>query len=233
VRELLGPYVLGALNSDEEKSVEQHLAGCATCREEEHGLRETHEHLAGTSVAASSAPSDLKARLLAGLPPRDGSEAASGGAARGASRFVSWRGWVATAAAAVLLLIALASVAYSAGFFDRTTATATLAPTELAPRAGGELKVRNSSPNAEASLEVWGLPQTKPEEYYELWFGKEGGRVSAGTFTVDEEGRCTLSTSVPPLTENYQRVGITLERFPEEPRMSSAEVVLRGNLQES
>ena len=180
-------------------------------------------------MAASSAPSDLKARLLAGLPPRDGSEAASGGAARGASRFASWTGRVAAAAAAVLLLIALA---YSAGFFDRTTATATLAPTELAPRAGGELKVRNSSPNAEASLEVWGLPQTKPEEYYELWFGKEGGRVSAGTFTVDEEGRCTLSTSVPPLTENYQRVGITLERFPEEPRMSSAEVVLRGDLQE-
>ena len=45
---------------------------------------------------------------------------------------------------------------------------ATLTPTELAPRAGGELKVRNSSPNAEASLEVWGKPQTKPEEYYEL-----------------------------------------------------------------
>ena len=122
MRELLGPYVLGALNSDEEKSVEQHLAGCPTCQEEEHGPRETDEHLAETFVAASSAPSDLKARLLARLPPRDGSEAASGGAARGASRFVSWRGWVAAAAAAVLLLIALTSVAYSAGFFDRSTA---------------------------------------------------------------------------------------------------------------
>jgi hypothetical protein len=207
--DLLGPYLLGALNPEEKQAVERHLAGCTTCREEEHGLRETHQQLVGAAVAVSSAPPDLKGRVFAGLPPREGSEATSAGAARGASRLASRAGRVVAAA------------------------TATLAPTELAPGAGGELTVQSSGPNAEASLEVWGLPQTGPDEYYELWFGKEGGRVSAGTFTVDRKGRRRLSANVPTLDGDYQRVGITLERFPEEPRMSSAEVVLRGDLRET
>ena len=217
-RELLGPYVLGALDSEEEKAVERHLNGCAACRNEERELRETHERLAGASIATSYAPPDLKERVLAGLPHRGRGEAT--------------RGTLRVVAVAVVCLFALAAVAYLAGVFDRSEMTAALAPTELAPEAGGELKMRGSGQNAEASLEVWGLPQTRPNEYYELWFGREGGRVSAGTFTVDEQGRGRISASAPMIAD-YQRVGITLERFPEEPSMSSAKVILRGDLQES
>jgi hypothetical protein len=83
----------------------------------------------------------------------------------------------------------------------------------------------------EADLEVWGLPPTGSDEYYELWLGREGGRVSAGTFTVDDRGRGEISTLCPELAEEYQRAGITLERFPEEPSMDSARVVLRADLQ--
>ncbi len=222
-RELLGPYVLGALDPEEEKAVERHLSRCAVCRDEERGLRETHERLAGTSIAASSAPPDLKARLLTRLPTRGGS-----GTVWGALRNVPRAGWVA--AAAVLLLFALAVVAYPVGIFDRAEATATLTPTELAPGAGGEIRMRGSGPNSEASLEVWGLPQTGPNEYYCLWFGREEGRVSAGTFTVDGTGWGELSGSAPEMAGGYQRAGITLEEFPEEPRVDSARVVLNGDL---
>jgi len=48
--------------------------------------------------------------------------------------------------------------------------------------------MRDSGQEYEASLDVWGLPQTGPNEYYELWFGMEEGRVSVGTFTVDDRG---------------------------------------------
>jgi len=219
-RELLGPYVLGALDPEEERAVERHLGGCAACRNEERELRETHERFAGASIASSSVPPELKARILGALPRHGG--APSSGTAR--------VGRVALAVAAVLLLFAFAAVAYSAGLFGRAAETAMLEPTELAPGAGGELKVQSSGPNAEASLEVWDLPTTEPNEYYELWFGREGGRVSAGTFTVDDSGRGRLSASAPTLDGDYQRVGITLEEFPEEPRMDSARVVLRGNL---
>ena len=218
-RELLGPYVLGVLDPGEERAVEHQLAACAACRDEERGLRETHERLAGASVAASSAPPDLKARVLGALPQR-----------RGGSRGTTPVRW-AVAAAVFLLSLAVLGTAYAMGFFDRTEVTATLAPTELAPGAGGELEVRGSGRSVEASLEVWGLPETGPDEYYELWFGKEGGRVSAGTFAVDDRGRGELSALCPEVAGGYQRAGITLEQFPEEPRMDSARVVLRGDLQ--
>jgi anti-sigma-K factor RskA len=229
-RELLGPYVLGALDQEEEKAVEQHLEGCAACRDEERGLRETHQLFAGASIAASSPPPDLKARVLEALTGRDRRwparvRSSLAGATRAGRR--------ALTVAAVLLLFALAAVAYSMGVFDRTAETASLAPTDLAPQAGGDLQVRGSGSNMKASLEVWGLPETEPDEYYELWFGREGGRVSAGTFTVDDGGRGELSTLCPEVAGGYQRAGITLEQFPEEPRMDSARVVLRGDLPES
>ncbi|MDQ3910508.1 MAG: anti-sigma factor [Actinomycetota bacterium] len=220
--ELIGPYVLGALNPEEEGTVERHLTQCATCHKEEGELRETHERIAGASIAASSVPPDLKSRVLESIPHRERS-----GPARGMFPL----GRTAVAAAAVLLLFALSAVAYSVGLFGGTTEKADLASTELAPEAGGELKVRDSGTAYEASLEVWGLPQTGPDEYYELWFGRKDGRVSVGTFTVDEGGRGKISAICPEVAGEYERVGITLERFPEEPSVENARVMLRGDLQ--
>lgn len=93
--------------------------------------------------------------------------------------------------------------------------------------------MREEDPNAQAELEVWGLPRPEPDQYYELWFGQEGGRMSAGTFTVDEEGREVLYMTVPEDASSYDQVGITLEEFPKEPRMSAAKPVLVGELEES
>jgi anti-sigma factor RsiW len=72
VLKLLGPCVLGALNQEGEQEVERHLAGCLACRQEERGLRDTHERLAVVSIAVSSKPPDLKARILGALPSRGG-----------------------------------------------------------------------------------------------------------------------------------------------------------------
>ncbi len=218
--DLLGPYVLGALDPEEEKAVERHLEMCAACRDEERDLRETHQRLAGASIAASSAPPELKARVLDGLSLRDG-----GGTSRG-----SLRG--ALAAVAVLLLFGVATVMYSLGLFGRTAETAALAPTELAPGAGGEIELRGTGSDTRARMEVWGLAETGPNEYYELWLGREEGRISAGTFTVDDGGRGEVSALCPEVVGGYERAGITLERFPEEPRMDSATVVLRGDLRQ-
>ncbi|HZY57008.1 MAG TPA: anti-sigma factor, partial [Rubrobacteraceae bacterium] len=112
------------------------------------------------------------------------------------------------------------------------TRTATLTPTEPASRAGGELEVQGSGPNVGANLKVWGLSQPGPNGYYGLWFSKDGGRVSAGTFTVNPDGQGAISGSVPQLDGDYQRVDITLEELAEEPRSDSAKVVLSGRLPE-
>ena len=216
VRDLLGPYVMGALGPEEEREVERHLEECAPCREEGSYLRVAHERLADLANATETPPQELKSRVLRGMPRRE-------------TRRVSL-----AAAAAVLCVLAVLGVLYSSGFFGQDeVAQATLKPTDFAPGAGGELQVREDNPNAQAELEVWGLPRPGRDEYYELWFGEAGGRVSAGTFTVDARGRETLYMSVPREASGYQQVGITLEKFPREPRMNSAKVVLGGELEES
>jgi Anti-sigma-K factor rskA/Putative zinc-finger len=216
VRDLLGPYVMGALDPEDEREVEEHLEECAACREEARDLRLAHERLADLANATEPPPQELKSRVLMGMPRRE-------------SRQVPL-----VAAAAVLCAFTVLGVLYSTGFFGSDeVASATLESTDLAPKAGGELRVREDNPNAQAELEVWGLPRPGPNEYYELWFGEEGGRVSAGTFTVGPRGRETLYMSVPERASGYQQVGITLEKFPREPRMSAARAVLTGELEES
>jgi Anti-sigma-K factor rskA/Putative zinc-finger len=216
VRDLLGPYVMRALESEEERGVEEHLEDCAPCREEVRDLRLAHEHLVDLANAIETPPPELKNRVMTGVPRRG-------------TRRLSL-----VAAAIVGALAVLGVLLYASGLFGPDeVASATLKPTDLAPGAGGELQVREGDPNARAELEVWGLPRPGPDEYYELWFGKEGGRMSAGTFTVDDRGRETLYMSVPEDAKGYEQVGITLEQFPEEPRMSAARPVLTGELKES
>jgi hypothetical protein len=216
LRDLLGPYVMGALGPDEQRKVEEHLEGCPSCREEVSDLRLVHERLTDLVNMEETPPPELKDRLLTGLPRRE-------------TRRVPL-----AVAAAILCALAVLGVLYSTGFFaPDEVASAKLQATELAPEAGGELRVREEDPNASAELEVWGLPQPGKDEYYELWFGREGGRLSAGTFTVDAQGRETLTMTVPEQASSYDQVGITIEQFPKEPRMSAAKPVLIGELEES
>ena len=216
LRDLLGPYVMGALDPEDEREVEAHLERCASCREETRDLRLAHECLADLANATEPPPQELKSRVLMRMPRREP------------------RRVPLVAAAAVLCALAVLGVVYSTGFFGADeVASATLESTELAPRAGGELRVQEDNPNVQAELEVWGLPRPGEDEYYELWFGEEGGRMSAGTFTVDDRGRETLYMSVPKEASDYEQVGITLEKFPREPRMNAAKPVLTGELEES
>jgi hypothetical protein len=216
LRDLLGPYVIGALEPDEEREVADHLEACPECRVEVRDLRLAHERLTDLASMEETPPRELKGRVLTGMPRRE-------------TRRVPL-----VAAAAILLALAVLGVLYSTGFFaPDEVAAADLEATELAPQAGGELHVREEDPNAQAELEVWGLPRPEPDQYYELWFGKEGGRMSAGTFTVDQEGREVLYMTVPEEASDSDQVGITLEEFPKEPRMSAAKPVLVGELEES
>jgi anti-sigma-K factor RskA len=221
-RNLLGPYVMGALGAQEEQMVEEHLEGCEDCREEERDLRLAHERLADLTYATEKPPSELKYRVVAGMT--------HGMPGRAERRWVP--AWSAIAAA--LCVLALLGVVFASGvsdLFAPEAATTTLKPTELAPGAGGELRIESTSANTQAELEAWDLPPLEEGEYYELWFGKENGRVSAGTFTVDDGGRVICYVTVPAETVgDYQRVGITRERFPVEPRMDDAKVVLGGEL---
>jgi anti-sigma-K factor RskA len=212
VRDLLGPYVIGDLGREEEREVEEHIEGCAPCREEARELRLAHERLADLANTAQTPPRELKDRVLRGMPRREN------------------RRVPLAAAAAVLCALALLGVLYSTGFFGpREVASATLTPTSIAPDAGGEIRLYGSGDNMNVRLEAWGMPPCKSDEYYELWFVEGNERVSGGSFTVGKSGRVEVVLNAPKLARIYPQVGVTKETAPGDPGASD-EKMLGGEL---
>ena len=210
-RDLLGPYVMGTLEPYEDREVEDHLQGCASCREEAQDLRLAHERLADLAYGTTAPPEDLEARILAGIPRRQ------------AGRRVP--SWVAAVAAAFCVLAVITAFNL---FGDQAGAAAYLNPTGRAPDAGGEVSLRGTGENTELRLEAWGLPPCKSEQYYELWLVEGDERVSAGTFTVGESGRVDVTLNAPNFAASYPRVGVTAE-YDKDPRAGDAKM-LSGEL---
>jgi anti-sigma-K factor RskA len=215
-RDLLGPYVMGILEPYEEREVEDHLEGCASCREEAQELRLAHERLADLAYNTEAPSEDLKARVVAGIPWRE------------ASRRIPT--WVVAVAAAFCVLVVLPVILTPDLFGGGALASADLSPTDRAPDAGGEVSIRGTGENMEMRLEAWGLPPCKSEQYYELWLVEGDERVSAGSFSVGQSGRVDVTLSAPNFAASYPRVGVTAE-YDKDPRASDAKM-LSGELHE-
>jgi anti-sigma-K factor RskA len=102
MEELLSLYALGALDGDDLRAVEEHLAaGCPECRAELARLAAEIEGLAASLPPVS--PAEItRARLLAQLPPAEARQISNaGGRTRGAKR----SGWLASLAVAAMLLL--------------------------------------------------------------------------------------------------------------------------------
>jgi hypothetical protein len=213
ILDLLGPYVMGALEPREERDVEDHLRECAGCREEADGLRIAHERLLDLVHATEAPPQYLEGRVVAGIPRR-----------RDRRRLTSW----VAAVAAVCVLAVLGTIFVPDLSGGRALASATLTPTELAPDAGGEVSVKDAGRNMEVRLEAWGLPPCEDDRYYELWLVEGEERVSAGSFTVGPSGRVEVKMNAPDFAGSYPAVGITYEHD-KDPRASDAKM-LSGEL---
>lgn len=207
--ELLALRLLGELGHGEERELERHLAVCPQCREEAGALRLVHDELSGASVPT---PPHLKDRVMANLPRR------------------RWRVPGSLAAAALLVALLLGGVyAQFFGGTDTLAGEASLSPTELASGASGAVRLEETGSNLRVKLDVFGLPRLRSDEYYELWFVEGDERISGGGFTVDNEGRATVTMNAPSAADEYPAVGITREKSPGDPRPSSTKV-LGGDL---
>ena len=215
-RDLLGPFVMGALEGHEEREITDHLEECASCREEAQELRLAHERLADLAYSTETPPEDLKERVVDGQPRRE------------ARRRVP--AWVAAAAATICVLAVLAAVLTPDLFGGRALASANLSPTDRVPGAGGEVSIQGSGENMELRLEAWGLPPCMNELYYELGLVEGDDRVSAGSFTVGQSGRVDVRMNAPNFAGSYPKVGITAEHD-KDPRPSD-EKMLSGELHE-
>jgi hypothetical protein len=213
-RDLLGPYVMGSLEPHEDREVEIHLEGCASCREEAGELRLAHERLADLAYGTEAPPEDLKERVVSGVPRHE------------ARRRVP--AWMAAVAAALLVLAVIGAVLTPDLFGGGALASANLNPTDHAPDAGGEVKIQGSGENVEMRLEAWGLPPCKSEQYYELWLVEGDERVSAGSFTVGQSGKVDVTLNAPNFATSYPKVGVTAE-YDKDPSASDIKM-LSGEL---
>ena len=212
---LLGPYVLGELTEEEARELERHLEGCRTCQSDLDELRSADGLL---RAASAGPPPELKDWVLARA--RNERRRATG------SR---WRVWVPVAAA--LLVVAPLSFGVLRAITDPSDALA-LTATGAAPQAGGELRGEQIGDNLKVELDAWGLPRPEDGGYYEMWYAKaDGGRVSCGTFTVQQDGSATVSMSAPVSSVAYPEVEVTREPNDGDPG-SSGKVVLRGALRD-
>lgn len=212
---LLGSFLLGELTVEEERELERHLEECSECRHELDRVRQTHNLL--RQLAANEPPPELKGQMLAQV--KGESPVRSGG---------GW--WFWASAAAALLVVAVLGVGLFRAITDDSSSGVPLSATALAPEAGGEVRVEEAGENFRVELEVWGMPELREDEYYEMWYyAEDGGRISCGTFRAGPEGRTTVNLTAPANARDYPEIEITREPDNGDPS-SSGEAVLEGEL---
>jgi anti-sigma-K factor RskA len=214
VRLSLGAYAIGALEPDEAERVRDHLQTCAACRAVHADLAPLPALLdlvdPGASPAAAPSPS-LEGSVLAGFAAQRPTPAAPKrrGRWRGLAR-PTWRvalpSGLAGAAATVALLAATGNLSPDGSGGERVDLTSPSG----AGGARAAARLSATSTGTRVDLKAT-LPPLRRGEVYELWFVRDGGRVSAGTFGVDADGRAELRLATAADPRRYARMGITRE----------------------
>jgi anti-sigma factor RsiW len=224
--ETVAAYLLGALSEAERRDFEQHLAGCAHCREDVASLRVVADALP-VAVPPVPAPAALKERLMetvraeADVLSAAGAVAdrpASGQApARRRRRALSLGRPFAIAGAAVALLLGVAlGFGIGSATNDEQTKTQTVVQVrtvqasvtpETAPRGTAVIVVRDGV----ATLRVRGLPVPPAGKVYEVWLLRRGAAAPSPTdalFSVSTQGSGRVAL---PSVRGVEQVLVTAE----------------------
>jgi anti-sigma-K factor RskA len=207
VHELTAAYALDALDENERRTFEEHLSGCARCREELADLSQTAALLAHGAPAATPPPA-LRERILAEAR-RDGGATVIPFPRR--TRVVLGVAGVVTAAAAVIAIaFGVHSASLSEDLDETRRAVAVLgdpAAREIPLRGADGRLVVNSE--GSAALVVQGLRPAPEGKTYELWVIRDGAPKRAGLFEGDYERDLVL---LDERVDKDATVAATLER---------------------
>ena len=181
-RELAGGFVLGALEPEERRRFEQHLAGCADCRSE----------------VASFAPipgllSQMDSQDAEPLPESVADRAAASARSEWRSLDRGRRRWRWVAAAAALLAVVMATVA----LLPRSEGPEAIALAIQSTGADGEVAIDARPWGTAVHLDLEGLPQ---RDRYVAWVVDDtGARQQAATWGPTPTGIARLegASSIP------------------------------------
>jgi anti-sigma factor RsiW len=213
-REEIGAYLLGALTDLERQAFEQHLAGCAECREEVERLRPAADVLP-RSVEQIEPPPSLKASLMkvvdAEARERSDAPATTPFWERVLPRFSLRRPALAAAAALAIGLLAGLGVAQLGGDNERTVTAVLTGP--QAQGASAELDISGDK----AVLVANGLRTPSQGSVYKVWVlrrGDEGPHPDAvflpgrdGSADVPVQGRLKAGDQVLVTSERDAQAG--------------------------
>ena len=190
-------YALGALDEHEVRSFEEHLAGCAECREELTAMRETVGALALAAPPAAP-PVRLKDRVMADVRGEPTQQPARRPRAPAWLRPGVAIGAMAAAAAAVLVVV----LAGGGGTSERTFAG-------IVHVAGASASVRESGGGAQ--LRVSQLPAPPANRIYQVWL-KRAATAPIPTHALFAAR--TGSVTLPRNLSGVQAVLVTAEPRP-------------------
>lgn len=201
----VAPYALDALNEDEQRGFEDHLAACDRCREDLAGLREAAAALAYGAVGPDP-PAALKERIL---------EQARAERPNVVSLPRRRRGWTAPLAAAAALA---AAVALGVGIWSATRPAGGNAFTRVLDEPGarvikmGDHGALAVAPNGDAALALR-VPKAPSGKTYEAWVIRDtSGRTIVKPAGLFEGGK---EASVLELSHRVPRssvIGVTVEK---------------------
>jgi len=212
--ELLGGYLLGALDSEEMDDMRRHLAGCPVCSREIARLGDIPA-LLDTIVPADIPPPVPPAELEEALLDRVAREGRELPKQRARARR-RWFGGLAAAGAAAAVGLVLVLTLPGGG--DQAYATASL---QGVPGAEASVDVKAVDAGTRVWLKASGL---EPTGRYQLWcIGTDGSWVTGGSFQArDGTADVVLTAAVAP--GDYHRLVVT-------PEGTKAPAVLRGQLE--
>jgi anti-sigma factor RsiW len=230
-RELLGGYVLHALDPDEGEAVRAHLAACERCSAEHGELAPlpTMLDLAGSADAVPERPPAALEEAVLDRFAREGTSQAPRRRwlpRRPSAPRMSLRGLrrrplaTAVAGAAIGAAAALGVVVTTGGSESGSQLasaphsevyTATLGPQPGTPNGSAAAQLVTFSSGTRIHLRVHGLPSGG---VYELWcLRDDGARVSAGTFRVDATGSADVHLTTAAMPNQYHRLAVERRPF--------------------
>ena len=207
IHDLSAAYALDALDPDEKRAFEQHLASCTRCQEDVARFSETAASLA-FAAPADVPPPALRERIL--------SEARSE-----RENVVTLRPrwtYAVAAVAAVAVFAAIGLGVWAASMHSQLSRTETLQALPLQGARGSVIVGKDGK----AAIVVSGLAPAPAGRIYQLWVLRGSEAQPAGLFAAKAQ------TSTVPLSravENGDRVGVTLEPAGGSPQPTSTPLV--------
>jgi anti-sigma-K factor RskA len=230
VLELLPAYVLGSLDSDESRRVEEHLLSCWICRNESNAFQAVVGQLSFSAPAATPS-ADLRERLIQRVHDARPREPERVRQQRPARPF--WERLLpAWGLVSLFLIIALAGSGLilwqRVNHLEFMTApggmrAVPLTASDESSNATGFVLI--SADGDAGALVVDGLPPLGESQQYQVWLIRDGQRTSGAVFSTDEHSYGGTRIRAPGSLLEYSSVGITVEPTGGSPQPTGTDVL--------